>query len=310
MWIPPVRSCTSLRSSSIGNVVPSLRRPTDSAERSLLSCGLQGCRLRPVAGVVGGELRADHQRERLADRLLLAVAEQLGRRAIERLDHPVAARPSRCRPPRSRAPSGCAPRCRGTSLGHASAPSSRDLRNSSTKIETFARRMSGTIGAKMKSTAPLAYAVADLRVLGRVRGDEDDRRVLVLGAHAGSAWPSRSRPCPASARPSGSRRTTGAITARSAASPESASTIAWPSGSRIEPIASRLPGLSSTTRIARGRGSGAGRGLKAAPPGSAAWRGTSGAARQQLRRVHRLGDVVRRAGREAPLALTSRPPCR
>ena len=32
------------------------------------------------------------------------------------------------------------------------------MRNSSTKIETFARRMSGTIGAEMKSTAPLAYA--------------------------------------------------------------------------------------------------------------------------------------------------------
>ena len=37
--------------------------------------------------------------------------------------------------------------------------SSPDLRNSSTKTLAFARRMSGTIGAKMKSTAPLWYAV-------------------------------------------------------------------------------------------------------------------------------------------------------
>ena len=44
------------------------------------------------------------------------------------------------------------------------------------------------------------------------------------------------------------------ITARSAASPESASTIAWPSGSRTATIDSRLAALSSTTRIAAAGG--------------------------------------------------------
>ena len=35
-------------------------------------------------------------------------------------------------------------------------PSARDFMKRSMKIETFARRISGRIGAKMKSTAPLA----------------------------------------------------------------------------------------------------------------------------------------------------------
>ena len=43
MWIRPLPSSTSLRLSSIGNVEPSRRRPTDSAER--LPCVVKICRL-------------------------------------------------------------------------------------------------------------------------------------------------------------------------------------------------------------------------------------------------------------------------
>ena len=59
------------------------------------------------------------------------------------------------------------------------------------------------------------------------------------------------------------------ITARSAASPESTSTIVWPSGSRTETIERRLPALSSTTRIAAAGSGVVARRVTSARPGSA-----------------------------------------
>ena len=99
------------------------------------------------------------------------------------------------------------------------------MRNSSTKIETFARRMSGTIGREDEVDGAARVRDRDLRLVLRVRGDEDDRRVLALARACGSAAPSRSRPCPASARPCRITANGRVITARSAASPDSASTI-------------------------------------------------------------------------------------
>ena len=154
MWIVPVPSCTSLRSSSIGNVEPSLRRPTVSAtrpRRPVRSCSLG----LGVAGEVGRVLGRDHHRERLPDRLLLAVAEQLGRRAVERLDHAVVAE-------RDDAVRDVLEHRAGARLAVAELLAER-TRSELARLEEeldedrdLRAQDAGTIGAKMKSTAPLA----------------------------------------------------------------------------------------------------------------------------------------------------------
>ena len=86
-------------------------------------------------------------RKRLPDGLGLTVAEQLGGGAIERLDHPSS--PSGDDPVRHVVEHRPRPRLAVAELVaeacHVASDcsSSRDLRNSSTKTETFARRMSG-----------------------------------------------------------------------------------------------------------------------------------------------------------------------
>ena len=85
-----------------------------------------------------------------------------------------------------------------------------DCRKRSTKAETLARRMSATIGVKMKSTAPLAYAVAVSvssrpKAVTKMIGVCSDSAALpdqpgrLVAVHAS-----------ASGRPSGSPRTSGA----------------------------------------------------------------------------------------------------
>ena len=156
IWLMPI---------SIGKQVPSLRQPNvsaDSAGISLASSRLHfaWAAFRELIMMAGG----DEQRERLSDDLLLAVAEQLARRPVERFDQSALA-------------GGHDPV--GNVLKHSSGT---DLARAQRRAElgdrlqrllellgldeqvderrTLARRTSGRIGVKMKSTAPLAYAVA------------------------------------------------------------------------------------------------------------------------------------------------------
>ena len=93
---------------------------------------------------------------------MLGEAEQLGGRAVERFDFAVLA--DRDDPVRHVLEHG--PRV-GLAVAEPSlrmvtsvnVARDRDFRKRSAKIETFARRLPGTSGANMKSTAPLAYAI-------------------------------------------------------------------------------------------------------------------------------------------------------
>ena len=127
--------------------------------------------------------------------------------------------------------------------------SSADCTNRSTKVDTLARSSAARIGAKMKSTAPLAYAVAVSvssrpNAVRKMIGVSFDRLRCRISAAVSN---------PSSVGIRTSIRITAKFwrsTARSAARPESASTTAWPSGASMAPTASRSDGLSSTTRTA------------------------------------------------------------
>jgi hypothetical protein len=133
-----------------------------------------------MRGEVAGVHRPDHHRERLPDRLALAVAEQLAGRAVERLDHPVGAeRDDAVRDVvehRARvglAVAEAAERVLQRTRLHVQLGEDRDLRAQDVGDDRRPDEVDGAAGVG-----------GGVGLILRVRGDEDDRGALAVLAQA------------------------------------------------------------------------------------------------------------------------------
>jgi hypothetical protein len=126
--------------------------------------------------------------------------------------------------------------------------SSWDWVKRSTNAVTFARSISGRTGVKMKSTAPLAYALAaspfsDPLAVTKMIGVRPPRICVRHSLAVSNPFSVGIRTSIRIIAKVSSSRTL------SAARPDAASTTAYPSGASIARSATRLAALSSTTRI-------------------------------------------------------------